>query len=107
MTGLSQRLDAALDQPERLKGFNHRAWDLHTRRTAATEKLPHWEELRGRASSIKAHTLSKLDHYLEQFADRAQTAGSVVHFAGDGEQANRIIADLCQERHRRQDSNAC
>ncbi len=98
MTGLRERLDAALDQPERVKGFDHRAWDLHTRRTAATESLPHFEELRTRAAAIKAHTLSKLDHYLEQFADRAQTAGSVVHFAQDGEQANRIIADLCQER---------
>jgi L-lactate dehydrogenase complex protein LldF len=98
MTGMAPRLDAALAQTQRLAGFEHRVWDLHTRRTAAVAKFPRWEELRQRAAAIKAHTLSKLDHYLEQFVENAQAAGAVVHFARDGDQANGIIADLCQQR---------
>ena len=98
MTGMAPRLDAALVQTRRLAGFESRVWDLHGRRTAAVAKFPRWEELRQRAAAIKAHTLSKLDHYLEQFADNAEAAGAVVHFAQTGDQANRIIADLCQQR---------
>lgn len=98
MTSLRNRLDSALAQPSRVKGFDSRAWDLHSRRTVAASKLPHWEELRQRAAEIKAHTLSRLDHYLEQFADRAESAGAVIHFAADASAANRIVAELCQKR---------
>ena len=98
MRGLARRLDDALAQPSRVKGFDARAWDLHSRRTVATASLPHWEELRQGAAEIKAHTLSRLDHYLEQFTDRAQAAGAVVHFATDAAAANRIVAELCQAR---------
>ena len=98
MTGLRGRIDQALAQPERVSGFDQRAWGLHHRRTAASERLPWWAALRQRAATIKAHTLSRLDQYLEQFADRAEAAGCTVHFAEDAAQANATIARLCQER---------
>ncbi|RMH03132.1 MAG: lactate utilization protein, partial [Planctomycetota bacterium] len=64
------------------------------RRGAAVAALPEWEELRERARAIKAHTLARLDHYLEQFTARAEAAGVRIHWAEDGAAAAAILADL-------------
>ncbi|RMH04257.1 MAG: lactate utilization protein, partial [Planctomycetota bacterium] len=51
-------------------------------------------ELRERARAIKAHTLARLDHYLEQFTARAEAAGVRIHWAEDAAAAAAILADL-------------
>ena len=94
MTGMEQRLQQALDQGDRVAGFDRRIWQLHTRRTVAVEARRDWQELREKAAAIKAHTLARLDHYLEQFADQAEAAGAKLHYAADGGELNRIVADL-------------
>ena len=65
-----------------------------SRRSAAVADQGDFEALRAYCGAVKAHTLEYLDHYLEQLVDRVEALGGTVHFAADGEEAVRIVADL-------------
>jgi L-lactate dehydrogenase complex protein LldF len=69
-----------------------------TLRANALAGLPGAEDIRDRARLIRAHTLSRLDAYLAQFADAVEAAGGQVHWAADAEAANRIVTELAQAR---------
>jgi L-lactate dehydrogenase complex protein LldF len=82
-----------------LTGAMRNATDLFAeRRTAAIHSVPNWEELREHARQIKASTVARLDHYLEQFANNAEKAGTIVHWARDGEEACAIVSKLAADR---------
>lgn len=83
----------------RLQTFVHRASRLkHEGRVSACESAfgPNYDPLRKHAGLIKHHTLDHLDHYLEEFVDRAETAGAHVHFAVDAAEANGICLDIAR-----------
>jgi L-lactate dehydrogenase complex protein LldF len=71
------------------------------RRLAAARSLGNWEDLRSQARQIKDETLLHLDRYLEEFTANAQEAGAEIHWARDGDEANRIVKLLARERHAR------
>ncbi|MBL8763538.1 MAG: iron-sulfur cluster-binding protein [Phycisphaerae bacterium] len=56
------------------------------------------DDLRDLAARIKQHTLDHLDHYLERFDAAARARGTVVHYAADAAEANRIVVDLARAR---------
>ncbi len=88
--------DALTDATQR--GAIGKATDtIRSRRGAAVDQLPEWEELRERARAIKAHTLAKLDHYLEEFVQRVEAQGVAVHWASDSAEANGVLAKLLAE----------
>ncbi|MFQ5653188.1 MAG: lactate utilization protein B [Planctomycetota bacterium] len=95
MKALRARTAHSLADVERIEHFDGRVWSIRDKRLAAAAKHPHWEELRSRASEIKAHTVNHLDLYLARFIDRARAAGAEIHLAGDGAAANEIIRSLC------------
>lgn len=68
------------------------------RRGASVAELPHWQELRDHARAIKDEVLLHLDRYLDEFADRAESAGATVHWARDGAEACDIVIRLAEER---------
>ncbi len=76
-------------------------WFVRAKRDKAARSLPEWEQLRQIASQIKAHTMSRLPEYLEQFEAQAQRQGAVVHWARDADEHNRIVLELLQ-RHEAQ-----
>ena len=55
------------------------------------------DDVRTLAGEIKQHALDHLDHYLEQWIDNATAAGTQVHFARDGEQANAIALEIAKQ----------
>ncbi len=73
-------------------------WWVRQRRDAGARTVPDWEALRERAAAIKAHTLSRLSDYLEEFERNATRLGAVVHWARDGEEHNRAVHGLLAER---------
>lgn len=75
---------------------------MRQKRDRAAAGLPEWERLREWASQIKSHTLSRLDHYLEEFERNARSNGVQVHWAADGEEHNRIIYGLIRDQGARQ-----
>ncbi|MGE5263887.1 MAG: LutB/LldF family L-lactate oxidation iron-sulfur protein [Acidobacteriota bacterium] len=76
---------------------------------AATERLLKGREtvfadkeiyaaLKNRGRAIRENVLDHLDEYLNQFADKVQSAGGVVHWATTREDAVRIVLDIAQRR---------
>jgi len=83
--------------------------DLHKALRRATDRfgtnrikmlatLPDADEARDRARAIRRHTIANLDRYLGQFVESVERVGGKVHWASDGEEANRIIVDLARAR---------
>ena len=87
-----------LAAPLHQKQHDNRLWTLRQRRDQEMWAIPEWEELRNLASTIKEHTLSHLDEYLEQFERNARANGVSVHWARDGDEHNAIVADLLKRR---------
>ena len=88
---------ALADAP--LRAALRRATSLFAdKRNGAIATVDDWEALRERARAIKSETLARLDHYLTQFADKAESAGARVHWARDGTEACDVIARIAMAR---------
>ncbi|PQO36862.1 4Fe-4S ferredoxin [Blastopirellula marina] len=72
-------------------------WFIREKRDRMSKSLPEWETLRTCASQIKAHTVSKLADYLEEFEKNATARGATVHWAKDAEEHNRIVLEILQK----------
>ncbi|HYS82353.1 MAG TPA: lactate utilization protein B [Anaeromyxobacteraceae bacterium] len=73
-------------------------WWVRKKRDVASSAVPDWELLRDAAAGIKAHTLSRLAAYLEQFEQQATSRGAQVHFARDAAEHNAIVHRILSER---------
>ncbi len=71
---------------------------LVARRASAVAALPEFPILRDEASNIRNRTLANLDAYLDRFAEKAEQAGTQVHWAIDAEDARRIVLSICNEK---------
>jgi L-lactate dehydrogenase complex protein LldF len=56
--------------------------------------------LRSGAEAVRAHTVSNLDRYLEQFATEAEARGTKVFFAATGAEAVEYIGGVVRDRGR-------
>src|SRR5207237_3508621 len=98
MTGHARRaLQLVSDEP-RLHWHDQAVWFVRQKRDVARAFVPEWEELRSLASQIKAHTLSRLPDYLEEFERNGLAAGAPVHWARDAREHNHIVHELLRER---------
>jgi len=71
----------------------------HDKRTAVLfGDFPRADELRRLAGAVKQHTVEHLDRYLEQAEAMLKANGAHVHWAADGEEANRIVLEIMQRR---------
>ncbi|MBK0382889.1 lactate utilization protein [Pedobacter sp. SD-b] len=96
-----------MDHAEKSKVFNgdekrvdwhdETLWFIRKKRDVATHNIPEWEDLREAGSQIKNHSLSNLNHYLQQFETNAKANGIVIHWAKDGEEHNKIVLGLLQK----------
>lgn len=96
--GHPQRAERFLEQPGRAQWHDGALWHVREKRDRAVGSVPEWEELRAQAAAIKAHTLSHLAGYLEQFERQAIAHGACVHWARDAAEHNRIVAGLLASR---------
>jgi len=55
-----------------------------------------WQQLRQAGHDLRLHTISHLDHYLTLLEQRVTEAGGHVHWARDGEEANRIVLEIAR-----------
>jgi L-lactate dehydrogenase complex protein LldF len=72
-------------------------WFVRSKRDKAAQSLPEWEQLRNTASQIKAHVVSRLADFLEQFETQATKMGAVVHWARDAAEHNEIVLRILRE----------
>ncbi|GAO42490.1 lactate utilization protein B [Flavihumibacter petaseus] len=82
---------------DRTNWHDQTLWWVRQKRDLSARQLPEWEQLRQLASDIKAHTLSNLDQYLEQFERQANANGVTVHWAATAEEHNAVVLELLQK----------
>jgi L-lactate dehydrogenase complex protein LldF len=83
---------------ERLKAAVNNAVVKNDRgRQARMAELPDALGLRTLAGEIKQHTLDHLDYYLLRVRRAVESRGGKVHFARTGEDARRIILEICEQ----------
>src|SRR5689334_15366837 len=83
---------------ERAHWHDQALWFVRVKRDRMAQSLPEWETLREQAGAIKAHTITHLADYLEQFEREATRRGAVVHWARDAAEHNQIVLELLQAR---------
>lgn len=67
-------------------------------RQAGLDRLPDADDWRDHARAIRAHTLSQLDRYLDQFVENVEALGGHVYFARTADDAVRYVADLARAK---------
>jgi L-lactate dehydrogenase complex protein LldF len=67
---------------------------IRAKRAAVVEELPDWAALRETGAAIKDDVLANLDRYLVRLEEQISVRGGTVHWARDGDEANRIVARL-------------
>ncbi len=82
---------------ERAHWHDRALWFMREKRDLQAHALAEWEELRGKASQIKAHVISHLADLLEQFEENATRLGAHVHWARDAAEHNAIVAGILEE----------
>ncbi len=72
----------------------HATHSIRDKRAAVVAELPDWEQLRDAGSELKGRVMRHLDDYLLEFEAAVSAAGGTVHWARDGAECNRIVADI-------------
>lgn len=97
----AERARAFTRDAARARWHDEALWYVREKRDRAARGVPEWEELREHAAAIKAHALSHLDRYLEEFEARATGNGMQVHWARDAGEHNRIVHGILAARRAR------
>ena len=67
---------------------------IRAKRASVVAELPDWAELRAAGRAAKDRALAELDHALTQLEAAVTQAGGQVHWARDGDEANRIVCAI-------------
>jgi L-lactate dehydrogenase complex protein LldF len=98
MTGHAEKAAVfAADEP-RTHWHDQSLWFVRLKRDRQATSIPEWESLRDTASAIKAHTLSRLAEYLEEFERNAVANGIKIHWARDAEEHNAAVHKILADR---------
>jgi L-lactate dehydrogenase complex protein LldF len=66
-------------------------------RAAALSERSDFDTLCDRARDIRDRSIGRLDAYLEEFERHVEATGGTVHWAATGEEACRLVAQICQD----------
>lgn len=94
----TSRAQAAIADPRLQSAIEGATNRFRLERERALSALPDAEALRDHTKAMRAAALARLDEHLETFARNACAAGAEVHFAADGQEANRIVREIAR-RH--------
>jgi L-lactate dehydrogenase complex protein LldF len=85
---------AALADAQLRRNLGHATATIRAKRAAVVGELDDWEELRAAGAAIKADVMARLPELLVQLEENVTARGGTVHWARDGDEANRIVTDL-------------
>lgn len=92
-----RNVSEALAQPN-LKPTIRRTTDkAEAKRAEAIANFPNFDNARMQGQKIKDHVIKYMDHYLAEFEKNAVAQGATVHWASSGEQATKIVMDICRQ----------
>lgn len=89
-----QAARTALADPQLRHNLGHATATIRAKRLAAVAECDDWEQLRAAGSALKQDVLARLPELLEEFEANVTARGGTVHWARDGLEANRIVAEL-------------
>lgn len=81
------------------RNIGHATQSIRQKRGQVVGELSDWEALREAGSQVKREVMRHLDQYLLQLEESVKKAGGHVHWARDGDDANRIIVDLVKGKN--------
>ena len=96
MSAHAERAARFVADAPRARWYDQAVWLMRQKRDKGASSVPEWEALRETAAAIKAHVLSRLADYLEEFERNATRNGIQVHWAGDGAEHNAIVHGILQ-----------
>jgi len=76
------------------RNIGHATGTIRAKRLAAIAECADWEQLRAAGSALKQDVLARLPELLEELEANVTARGGTVHWARDGDEANRIVAEL-------------
>ena len=98
MPKFSKAVKGELNLSVQRKNMRNATTTIRNKRAMRVSESPDWQDLRDAAESIKNRVGRHLDHYLVE-AEKNLTANGVhVHWARDGEEANRIVAQIAKDK---------
>jgi iron-sulfur cluster protein len=69
---------------------------IRDKRAAVVGELPDWQELRAAGRALKDQALGSLDEQLERLEASVTDAGGRVHWANDGSEGCRVVAEIAR-----------
>ncbi len=84
----------ALADEQLRRNIGHATGTIRAKRLAAIAECDDWEQLRAAGSALKQDVLARLPELLEELEANVTARGGTVHWARDGDEANRIVAQL-------------
>ncbi len=100
-TDFEQRIRSALADAELGQSFRSAMDFLRGKRSLAVESVSHWDALKQQGQAIRQYSLQHLPDLLEQLETQCRKNGIQVHWAEDGDAANRLILDIAQAQDAR------
>src|SRR5512147_1145142 len=94
MTDFRTRIRAALANEALQIALDANAERRTKGRLTAFESLPDPRERRQQAHAVRAEVIEHLEEYLEQFVNKVEQNGIVLHRAKDGAEAAKEIIDI-------------
>ncbi|WP_202630356.1 lactate utilization protein B [Deinococcus alpinitundrae] len=83
-----------LQDTQMRRNLKHATTTIREKRLRAVAELPDWEEIRTRGAALKDVALADLAEHLLMLEASVKRRGGQVHWARDGKEARRIVADL-------------
>ncbi len=92
--GFPEAARAALADAQLRRNIGKATTTIRAKRAAVVGERTDWEALRDAGQALKARTLRHLDRHLEELEAAVRAGGGQVHWARDGDEANRIVGDI-------------
>jgi L-lactate dehydrogenase complex protein LldF len=93
---------AALANSQLRRNIGHATSTIRAKRARVVGEVDDWEALRDAGAEIKERTLRHLDVHLERLEEAVTRAGGTVHWARDGAEACRVVADVARAHDSRE-----
>jgi iron-sulfur cluster protein len=97
MPAFPEAARAALADTQLRHNLAHATTTIRDKRARVVAEVDDWEELRVAGAAIKDATLADLERHLTDLESAITAAGGTVHWASDGDEANRIVAQIAKD----------
>jgi L-lactate dehydrogenase complex protein LldF len=94
--GFPKAARVALADSQLRRNIGHATSTIRAKRARVVGEVDDWEALRDAGAEIKERTLRHLDVHLERLEESVTRAGGTVHWARDGAEACRVVAEVAR-----------